>query len=228
MATTKETSEKKESKVSVPYLNARAEWDERYGSLITRAKNWRVAFLMMGALACIEGLALLEEMHRSHVIPFVVAVDHLQHAVGQGIATETTVADPKMIRAQLQQFVEYSRSITSDQFLLKDRLEAVFNWTLPMSEANGFLVDYYRKSDPFAQSKIGTVEVEIKNINQITPTSYEVSWVEHKRDNQGEAISNDEWKGILELTVLTPKDDVSVARNPLGIYVKSISWSKTL
>ena len=228
MATVKETTEKKESKVSLPYLASRTEWDERYGSLITRAKNWRVAFLMMGALSCIEGVALVEEMHRSHVVPFIVAVDHLQHAVGQGIATETTVTDPRMIRAQLQQFVEYSRSISSDQFMLKDRLEAVFNWTLPQSEANGFLVDFYRKEDPFSLSKTGTVQVEIKNINQITPTSYEVSWVEHRRDNLGESMANDEWKGIFELTVLTPKDDLSVARNPLGIYVKSISWSKTL
>jgi type IV secretion system protein VirB5 len=25
-----------------PYLVARREWDERYGDLITRAKNWRI------------------------------------------------------------------------------------------------------------------------------------------------------------------------------------------
>jgi hypothetical protein len=28
---------------SSPYLAARREWDERYGSFITRAKNWRTA-----------------------------------------------------------------------------------------------------------------------------------------------------------------------------------------
>jgi type IV secretion system protein VirB5 len=224
----KETKGKTESNVSLPYLAARAEWDERYGSLLTRAKNWRTAFVIMGILACIEGLALNQEMRRSHVVPFVVAVDHLGHAVGQGMAVETTVADPRMIRAQLQEFVEYSRSVSTDQLLLKERLEAVFDWTLPQSEANGFLVDYYRKEDPFSVSKTGTTQVEVKNINQITGSSYEVSWVEHRRDNVGEPMSNDEWKGIFELVVLTPKDEVSAAKNPLGIFVKSISWSKTL
>ena len=35
-----------------PYLSARREWDERYGSLITRAKNWRTAaFLALLALS---------------------------------------------------------------------------------------------------------------------------------------------------------------------------------
>jgi type IV secretory pathway TrbF-like protein len=31
-----------------PYLAARREWDERYGDLITRARNWRT----MAALSC--------------------------------------------------------------------------------------------------------------------------------------------------------------------------------
>ncbi len=36
---TKQTEEK--DKVHNPYLAARKEWDERYGDLISRARNWR-------------------------------------------------------------------------------------------------------------------------------------------------------------------------------------------
>ena len=35
-----------------PYLAARKEWDERYGELITRARNWRT-FAMISALAAL-------------------------------------------------------------------------------------------------------------------------------------------------------------------------------
>lgn len=223
-----ETKEKGESNYPLAYLAARAEWNERYGSLITRAKNWRVAFLIVACFCCLQAVALIEELHRSHVVPFVVAVDHLERVVGQGVATETTVADARMIHAQLQQYVEYSRSITSDQYLLKQRLESVFNWTVTPSQANGFLVDYYHQEDPFSLAGTATVQVEVKNINQLTGTSYEVTWIEHRRDNLGQSISNDEWKGIFGLTLLAPKDEQSAARNPLGIYVTSISWSKTL
>jgi type IV secretion system protein VirB5 len=222
------TNNKSNSGLYAPYIAARSEWDERYGSLITRARNWRWAFVLAMCLGCLQTLVLLEEMHRSHVVPFVVAVDHLGHAIGQGAATETTVTDSRMIHAQLQQFVEYSRSISSDQWLLKSRLESVFNQTQVPSQANGFLVDFYRKEDPFSMSHLGTIQVEVKNINQITPTSYEVSWVEQKRDNMGGATPPEEWKGIFALTVLTAKDDASAARNPLGIFITSISWSKVL
>src|SRR5437763_12356073 len=37
-----------------PYLAARREWDERYGSLITRARNWRVAAFRALGIAVIE------------------------------------------------------------------------------------------------------------------------------------------------------------------------------
>lgn len=34
-----------------PYLAARHEWDERYGDLVTRAKNWRTMALVSGLVA---------------------------------------------------------------------------------------------------------------------------------------------------------------------------------
>ena len=42
-----------------PYLDARREWNERYGSYISRAKNWRLmAFGVLGVCLCLR--------HRSH------------------------------------------------------------------------------------------------------------------------------------------------------------------
>lgn len=227
MANQKQTKQN-EAELSMPYLIARAEWDERYGSLITRAKNWRIAFLMMSVFACLQCIALIEEMHRSHVVPFVVAVDHLEHVVGAGLASETNAADPRMIRAQLQQYVEFSRSITSDRYVLKSHLETTFNWTLQPSEARGFLVDYYHSIDPFSLAATDTVEVNVENINRISPSSYEVSWGETKRDNLGEVVSREEWKGVFGLTVMAPKNETAAAANPLGIYITSISWSKSI
>lgn len=36
-----------------PYLAARHEWDERYGDLVTRAKNWRTMALVSGLIALV-------------------------------------------------------------------------------------------------------------------------------------------------------------------------------
>jgi type IV secretory pathway TrbF-like protein len=36
-----------------PYLAARREWDERYGDLITRAKNWRLMAIYCSLIALV-------------------------------------------------------------------------------------------------------------------------------------------------------------------------------
>ncbi len=59
------------SGVSQHYMGARTAWDERYGDLISRAQNWRMAFFGMTAVALLSGGSLLFEMRRSHVVPFV-------------------------------------------------------------------------------------------------------------------------------------------------------------
>ena len=38
-----------------PYLAARKEWDERYGDLLTRARNWRFIAVMLVAVALVQG-----------------------------------------------------------------------------------------------------------------------------------------------------------------------------
>ena len=54
---------KENDKVHNPYLAARKEWDERYGDLISRARNWRAAFFVAAAIAL-----LAVEIGRAHVL----------------------------------------------------------------------------------------------------------------------------------------------------------------
>lgn len=42
-----------------PYLNARREWDERYGGLISRARNWQRIAADSLAVAVVAGIAFI-------------------------------------------------------------------------------------------------------------------------------------------------------------------------
>ncbi len=44
---------------SNPYLDARREWAERYGSYIAHARNWRLFSLGMLAIALVESVGLV-------------------------------------------------------------------------------------------------------------------------------------------------------------------------
>ena len=82
-----------ESATFNPYLAARREWDERYGSLITRARNWRFAAFLALGIGIIETGGLVALAMRSKVIPFVVAVDNLGRVVASGTADQVSAAD---------------------------------------------------------------------------------------------------------------------------------------
>src|SRR5215472_14284028 len=82
-----------------PYLLARREWDERYGSLITRAKNWRLLAVLCASMAFTQTVGLIILSMRSKVIPYVVAVDSLGRQVAAGAAEESSEGDDRLKRA---------------------------------------------------------------------------------------------------------------------------------
>src|SRR5438552_18232584 len=75
------------------YLSARREWDERYGDLITRAKNWRAIALLCIVVALIEAVGMIALSMRSKTIPYVVAVDSLGRQVAAGTADGSFAPD---------------------------------------------------------------------------------------------------------------------------------------
>ena len=63
------------------YLEARREWNERYGDYIAREHAWKLGFFVMGliSIVCAGGMAYLSS--QSKLVPYVVAVDKLGFAV---------------------------------------------------------------------------------------------------------------------------------------------------
>src|ERR1035438_8237798 len=98
-----------------PYVAARREWDERYGDLITRARNWRfIAVLSATAtLVAVAGIVVLSA--RSKIVPFVVAIDSLGRTVAAGPAEVTTTTDEKLKKAVLFAWIEDLRLVTRSE-----------------------------------------------------------------------------------------------------------------
>jgi type IV secretory pathway TrbF-like protein len=61
-----------------PYLAARREWDERYGSLITRERNWRRMAVLSSLIALLAVGGMIRLSTKSHIVPFVVAITAVQ------------------------------------------------------------------------------------------------------------------------------------------------------
>src|ERR1700730_5182139 len=94
-----------------PYLSARREWNERYGSYIARARNWRIAALGSISVSAILAGGVIWLGSQSKLVPFVVEVDKLGQAVGVQRADRATPADQRIVKAQLAAWIVDVRSV---------------------------------------------------------------------------------------------------------------------
>lgn len=212
-----------------PYIAARHEWDERYGSLITQARNWRVAFQVSAAIAfvAVAGAMWLSVHSRTKV--FVVVLDHLGRSVATGYADQINVSsDDRIRRSSILNWIESLRTVTSDTVAQAKAIRTVYAQIAQGSAAMTSINDFYRGDPPQTRGKTETVSVDVNAVLPTSDRSYEVDWTETVRDLQGAVTATTRWKGSFTIAIDPPNDEVTARMNPLGIYVTNASWSRVL
>jgi len=211
-----------------PYLSARREWDERYGDLITREKNWRaVAFLCaLSSLFTVAGL-VWSSAH-SRIVPYVVAMDSLGRPLAAGPAEQTTTPDDRIKRATLYTWVENLRLVTSDGVAQRKAIDRVYAYIASGSQAQAFISDFYRSDPPQKRAQTETASIEVQSVLPTSDKTYEIEWTETTRDLYGSVIQKARWKAAFTIAVNSPTDEVTARVNPLGIYITNASWGKLL
>lgn len=208
-----------------PYQRAGQIWDERIGDARVQAKNWRLAFF--GALVLSGGLAggLVWQSARGTITPWVVQVDKLGQAQAVAPATADYRPTDPQIAWYLAHFIQEVRGIPADPIILRQDWLDAYNFVTD----KGALVlnDYARTNDPF--SKIGKtqVSVDVASVIRASDDSFRVEWVERHYVDDALA-STERWSAILTIVVQTPTDADRLKKNPLGIYVHALNWSKEL
>jgi type IV secretion system protein TrbF len=208
-----------------PYQRAGQAWDARIGSARVQARNWRLAFFGMLALSSGLAAALVWQSVRGTVTPWVVQIDKL----GQAQAIAPAVAgyrptDPQ-IAWHLARFIEEVRSIPADPVVLRhDWLEAYAYVTDRGALA---LNDYARTSDPFGKVGKTQIAVGVASVVRASEGSFRVAWVERHYVDSALAAT-ERWSAILTIVVQPPTDADRLTKNPLGVYVHALNWSKEL
>ena len=208
-----------------PYQRAGQAWDDRIGSARVQAKNWRLAFFAMLALSGGLSAGLVWQSARGTVTPWVVQIDRL----GQAQAVAPAVADYRptdpQIAWHLARFIEEVRSIPDDPVVLRQNWLEAYNYVTDKGALA--LNDYARTNDPF--SKIGKAQtsVDVSSVIRASNDSFRVEWVERHYVDDALAAT-ERWSAILTIVVQAPTDADRLKKNPLGVYVHSLNWSKEL
>ncbi|GCD59331.1 conjugal transfer protein TrbF [Acetobacter pasteurianus NBRC 3280] len=208
-----------------PYQKAAQAWDDRIGSARVQARNWRLMAFGSLFLSAGLGVALVWQSARGTITPWVVQVDRLGQAQVVAPATAGYMPTDPQIAWYLAQFVHDVRALSSDPVVVRQNWLRAYDFTT--TSGAQALNDYARLNDPFSRIGHEQVEVDIASVIRASSASFRVAWTErHYRD--GAFTGTERWTAIVSIVLRTPRDADHLRKNPLGIYVSAINWSKEL
>jgi len=208
-----------------PYQRAGQLWDERIGSARVQARNWRL--MAFGGLFLTTSLsgALVWQSMQSRVVPYVVEVDRLGEARAVSpVAADYRPTDPQ-IAWHLARFVANIRSKSLDPVLMRENWLAAYDFATDRGAL--FLGEYARSSNPFADVGTRTVSVQVTSVIRASDSSFQVTWTESLYE-RGSLASSSRWTAILTVQLRPPRSAETLRKNPLGLYVEAIDWSREL
>ena len=213
------------SEPATPYQAAAQAWDERIGSTRVQAKNWRLMAFGCLSLALLMAGGLVWRSAQSIVTPYVVEVDTGGQVRAVGEAATPYRPDDAQTAHHLARFITLVRSLSIDPVVVRQNWLDAYDYTTDRGAA--VLNDYARTKDPFARIGQESVTVQINSVVRASDSSFQVRWSEHRFVN-GAAAGIERWTAVVSIVLQTPRTEQRLRRNPLGIYVNGLSWSREL
>jgi type IV secretion system protein VirB5 len=208
-----------------PYQKAAQVWDERLGSARVQAANWRIAALSSTSLSVLLGLTLLLTVGRSTVVPYVVEVDRLGEVRAVGPAVEPYQPSDAQIAHFLARFIENVRSLSVDPVIVRTNWLHAYDFVTDRGAQA--LNEYAREADPFSKIGARTATAEVTSVVRASNDSFEIRWKESTYEN-GAVAKTERFTGVVSVILKTPSNAETLRKNPLGLYVHSLNWSRDL
>lgn len=210
---------------TTPYQRAAQVWDDRIGSARVQAAHWRLTALLALGLAFLMSGAFIWRSTQSIITPYVVELE----TDGRVRTVQSAVADYKPTDAQiaysLAEFIKQVRSVSIDPIVVRENWLKAYAHTTDQAALT--LNDYARAYDPFAEVGKRSVSVEIESVVRSSDDSFDLRWRE-TTFRSGVQVSSATYTGVLAIVFDQPRDEETLHRNPLGLYVHGINWSKDL
>ena len=208
-----------------PYQKAAQAWDERIGSARVQAKNWRL--MAFGSLALSMGLAvgMAWQSTQSRVVPYVVEVDRLGEIRAVAQAIQNYQPTDAQIAWHLGRFIANVREVSVDPVLVRRNWLDAYDFAT--DRAAIFLNEHARTSDPFVAIGTHSVSVQVTSVVRASDSSFQVKWTEQVYE-RGSLARTERWTAMLTIVIQPPRSAEVLRKNPLGLYVNAIAWSREL
>ncbi|MGO4623834.1 conjugal transfer protein TrbF [Ensifer sp. 2YAB10] len=211
-----------------PYLAARQEWSERYGSYVQAAAAWRIVGILSLTMAIIGFSYSMYLSTQVKLVPYLVEVDKLGTPVAAGFPEQIEYADARVVRAMLGNFVTSFRSVSPDAVVQKQYIDRTYALVRTADPSTQKINSWYRGNSPFEKAKTTTVAIEVNNIVAISNQTYQMDWTEYERDRKGKEAGTRRFRGIATVALTAPQDEAIIRLNPIGLYIQDFDWTAQL
>lgn len=208
-----------------PYQKAAQLWDERIGSARVQARNWRL--MAFGCFTLATGLSgvLVWQSLQSRVVPYVFEVDKFGEARAVAPADATYQPADAQIAWHLARFITNVRAVSTDPVLVRQNWLSAYDFAT--DRAALFLNEYAKKHDPFEQIGTRSVSAQVTSVVRASDASFQVKWTEQVFV-RGSLARTERWTAILTVVIQPPRSADALRKNPLGVFVNAIDWSREL
>ena len=208
-----------------PYQKAQQIVDNRMGSALVRAKNWRLAFFGQTALCALLAGGFIWQGAQASITPYVIEVDDRGGVKAVGPAQNSFDPSDAQIANQLARFIKNVRSVSIDPVVLRDNWLDAYSYATDKAALT--LNTYANENDPFVDIGQRSVTVDVISIVRSSGDSFEVRWRETNFRN-GAQLGTQTFTASLAIITKPPTDAQTLHRNPLGLYVHGLNWSQDL
>ena len=210
---------------ATPYQRAAQVWDDRIGSARVQARNWRLMAFGALALTLALGGALVWPSVQSRVTPYVVQVDKFGAVQAVAPAVQNYVPSDAEIAWYLGRFITDVRSLSSDPVVVRRNWLEAYDYATDRGAMA--LNQFAQANDPFKAIGQRTISVQITSVVRVSDKSFQVKWTEQVFEH-GAPVKTERWTSILTVVTKTPSTAETLKRNPLGLYVNALNWSREL
>jgi type IV secretion system protein VirB5 len=208
---------------SAVYLAGRREWNERYGSYIARARQWRWMAIGLLGTTCISTCCAVWMASQAHVVPYVVEVDKLGERIAVGPVPPAPPVPIGTIKAQLARWIIDTRTVYADPIAGQNIITEAFAFVDAQSDAVEQLDAFMQANDPRTRRAKEAVGVAIESVGQIGADTWSVDWSEESRTKDGTGQLMTYWRASIRIKISPPADEKTIIVNPAGIYIE---WFK--
>jgi len=183
-----------------------------------------MAFGCFALSVSLSGTLIWQSM-QSRVIPYVIEVNKFGEAHAVAPAIQDYQPTDAQIAWYLARFITNVRTISTDPVIVRQNWLAAYDFAA--DRAALFLNDHAKKNDPFGQIGTQSVSAQVTSVVRASDSSFQVKWTEQTFD-RGTLTRTEHWTAILTVVTQSPRTAEQLRKNPLGLFIKAIDWSREL